>query len=459
MWPYGMLKKENSYGIYQKNRINPKKTMETGVAVKRVCSVCGIVGVALLISCVPRQSKPKALSDIDFAIEYVLFNNDGSLLITKLHDQIEPDFWNTSTGLLASRPDTFLGKFEIVKSNGRIELVVSNNDSKKELYDMLGNHSLGTYPSEAGEGNFPKIISPRKGFLLEWRLGSIDGRRSEWDDIYSALSGWGGGHQFTILLYSLGAGTLVNTFNICQRADILRNGLFIAPATFSDDEAWLAIMRTGWDSKTNPSWTTIYNVNDMRIVKELEAGLLTQDIMISPNKKFLAEYTRDSGWYGIRNLLYEQENKISPPKTTRKLFFINDYSALCVTQRSVCILNCLSGEAEVIADSLLTEDVSLSGNTLAYMNRNNRIRLMDISTFKVIGEFKSKTFGDYRDSSATGKLSRLFWMIITNSGKITCDISFHCALSPGAKYLAVWNFNYAALWDTQKMKLIRFLSK
>ncbi len=450
---------------------------ETKAALKNIGIVLVLLAVALLLNSISPKSKPTPLSNgpiqhvppknkptplSDDPIQYVLFNDDGSLLITKVRDQTEPDYWNTSTGLIASGPPKPLGQYELLKSGFEKGLIVCSNDSMREIYDVVGNRRLGKYRPEIGVGYSPKMVSPQKGYILEWFHADLREREliQRNYEKYGSRSNWVGGNRFDIFLYSLKSGKYLKSFNVYHLADISTDGRFIAPVTFSDDDQWLAITRTGWHSKSSPkpSRATIYDLKDLYIVKEVTVSLSTNDIKISPNKKFIAEFNRDSGWYGVRSLLYDQENKITPPKKTRRLYFVNDQSALCVTTKRIYLLNCLSGESDVVADSLQVEEAAFAGNKLACLKGKNKITLMDASTFKVIWQFQSDAFGDDRDTSFLGVAAKII-RTGSNSMKRTCDTSFHCALSADARYLAVWNFHHAALWNTEEKKLIGYLSK
>ena len=234
-------------------------------------------------------------------------------------------------------------------------------------------------------------------------------------------------------MHSLATGELIKTFEVSQKTHFYTDGRSNAPVTFSGDEQFLGIVHNG-PGRTTPV-TEIYKVEDMQKIKEVEASPGTIDIAFSPDKRYVAEYSDGLGWFILREIAYDTGKKIKVPKFTEKLIFKDDNSAICITKSKIYLLNCISGESELVTDSLLSENVAFAGNKLVFFDRNYTMKVLDISTLKIS------------------------WSVKSFPRKAKHNKFKHCVLSPDSKYLATWNFHYVALWNMEKKKLIGYLSK
>jgi|WetSurMetagenome_2_1015567.scaffolds.fasta_scaffold144003_2 WD40 repeat protein len=405
----------------------------------------------LFIGCT-NMGKPERMSDLE--IQFVTFNSDGTLLITQVENQKMPRYWSTSTGLQIEKPDTFVGKYEWIQNNLGTYLIIRVNDQKQQIIDVLSDKSIGSY-LPAGDLNHPIMISPQKRFLLEWV------EREEQEDFVPRDN-----RGYTIRMHSLESGELLRSFLVSQRTNFSADGLCEAPVTFSDDEKWLVIARNrGPGTGGEHALSDIFDAQGGYPIQETPNYTGANNIKLSYDKRYLAEYNDEAGWFAIRDLLGDKKETIRVPIFTEKLYFINDHNALCVTNNMlkgrsaglsrstaklaqrrpsyhagpsipgrIVLLNIVSGEMDTIADSILTHESALSGNKFVYFDLDFTMKLMDVSTFKVVWKVKPRSHNE-------------------------CYQFDYCAFSPDSKYLAAWNAFYVALWDVEKRKLIRYLSK
>ena len=225
-------------------------------------------------------------------------------------------------------------------------------------------------------------------------------------------------------MHSLATGELIKTFEVSQKTHFYTDGRSNAPVTFSGDEQFLGIVHNG-PGRTTPV-TEIYKVEDMQKIKEVEASPGTIDIAFSPDKRYVAEYSDGLGWFILREIAYDTGKKIKVPISKDQF---------CITKSKIYLLNCISGESELVTDSLLSENVAFAGNKLVFFDRNYTMKVLDISTLKIS------------------------WSVKSFPRKAKHNKFKHCVLSPDSKYLATWNFHYVALWNMEKKKLIGYLSK